>query len=461
MVRIVSSTHSCVKRFPQMLLFLLVSGVMAEGDSGKTDQTLADADAIRVATERLQAHIQSLPVAKGKVAPLLATRDNELKVVVNVDIAVVSVRYINDAQQTMTSSVSINLRWHDKALSWNISDYDGVEMVEIPVDSVWTPHVYISNSLDKKKLLADVSTVVISHNGVVATFLDREVETMCNLNLEKYPYDTQNCPLNIYDSHMLPSVELQVVSYFFSQSWSELMSYSCEWYLETQKTEIVSLNGIDIPCVSLKVRRKTTFYTVCLVLPMVLTSFINTLVFLVPLQSGEKVSFLVSIFVSTSVFVSFFKDVMPRGLDSVPATMKLLVGVVVQSLLVFLATLFVMSRDCQQDDVITADAHPAAEGHWEGSERKSWSRAINYADIFVSSNESTQRGQAAVGDKSSDTKVSSGMSEYTPPIPTLLAGGDYRRRCLRMTTRSLDRVFFLLAFTANVVFLGSLFADWL
>ena len=391
----------------------------------------------------------------------MATRGNELKVLVNVAIAVVSVRNINDAQQTMTSSVSISLRWHDKALSWNTSDYDGIEMVEMPVDSVWTPHVYISNSLDKKNLLADVSTVAIYHDGVVATFLDREVETMCNLNLEKYPYDTQNCPINIYDSHLRPGVELQVESYFFSQAWSESMSYSCEWYLETQKTETVSLNGIEIPCVSLKVRRKTMFYTVCLVLPMVLTSFMNTLVFLVPLQSGEKVSFLVSIFVSTSVFVSFFKDVMPRGLDSVPATMKLLIGVIVQSLLVLLATLFVMSRDRQVDDVNTSDAHPPSEGHWEGSEKKNSSRATNSTDVFVFRHESTQRGQAAVGDKNSDTKVSPGMSEYTPPIPTLLAGGDDRRGCLRMTTQRLDRVLFLLAFIVNFVFWGSFFADWL
>ena len=156
---------------------------MAEADSGKTDQTSVDDDAVRLGTERLQAHFQSLPVAKGKMTPLLATRGNELKVVVNIGIAVVSVRNINDAQQTMTSSVGIPLSWHDKALSWNTSDYDGVEMVEMPVDSVWTPHVYISNFLDKKNLLADVSTVAISHDGVVATFLDREVETMCNLNL--------------------------------------------------------------------------------------------------------------------------------------------------------------------------------------------------------------------------------------------------------------------------------------
>ena len=83
----------------------------------------------------------------------METRGNEIKVVVNVGIAVVSVRNINDAQQTMTSSVVIPMSWHDKALSCNTSDNDGVEMVEIPVDSVWTPHVYISNSLDKKTCL--------------------------------------------------------------------------------------------------------------------------------------------------------------------------------------------------------------------------------------------------------------------------------------------------------------------
>ena len=462
MFKIVSLAHSCVKSFPQMLWLLLVSGVMAETDSGKTDRTSVDADAIRLATERLQAHLQSLPVAKGKVAPLLATRDNELKVVVNVGIAVVSVLNINDALQIMTSSISIDLRWHDKALSWNTSDYDGVGVVEMPVDSIWVPHVYITNSLDTKSLLADALIVSVYHNGTVQKYLDRIVETTCVMDLEKYPYDTQNCPLLFYYLHPPSSMELCVESFLLKTSTSKSLSFSSEWHLDTQKVQIVSgFEDLKFPSVSLKVRRKTTFYTVCLVLPMVLTSFMNTLVFLVPLQSGEKVSFLVSIFVSTSVFVSFFKDVMPRGLDSVPATMKLLIGVVVQSLLVLLATLFVMSRDRQQDDVITSDAHPPPEGHWDGSEKRRSLRTTNSTDVFVFRQESSQRGQAAIGDKNSDTKVCPGMSEYTPPIATLLAGGDDRRGCLRMTTRSLDRVLFLLAFTVNVVFLGSLFADWL
>ena len=77
MLRIVSSSHSCVERFPHTLWLLLVSGIMAEAcseatfggiasSSGTADQTSADADAIRLATERLQAHLQSLPVAKAE-----------------------------------------------------------------------------------------------------------------------------------------------------------------------------------------------------------------------------------------------------------------------------------------------------------------------------------------------------------------------------------------------------------
>ena len=411
-----------------MLWLLLVSGVMAEMDSGIADRTSVDADAIRLATERLHAHLQSLPVVKGKVAPFVETRGNELKVVVNVGIAVVSVLNINDAQQTMTSSISIDLRWHDKALSWNTSDYDGVGVVEMPVDSIWVPHVYITNSLDTKSLLADALIVSVYHNGTVQKYLDRIVETTCVMDLEKYPYDTQNCPLLFYYLHPPSSMELCVESFLLKTSASKSLSFSSEWHLDTQKVQIVSgFEDLKYPSVSLKVRRKTTFYTVCLVLPMVLMSFMNTLVFLVPLQSGEKVSFLVSIFVSTSVFVSFFKDVMPRGLDSVPATMKLLIGVVVQSLLVLLATLFVMSRDSQQDDVITSDAHPPSEGHWDGSEKRRSSRTTNSTDVFVFRQKPTQRGQAAVGDINSDTKVCPGMSEYTPPIATLLAGGDDRR----------------------------------
>jgi hypothetical protein len=67
------------------------------------------------------------------------------------------------------------------------------------------------------------------------------------------------------------------------------------------------MEGVEV---TLTLRRRTTFYTVCLVLPMVLTSYMNSLVFLLPLGAGEKVSFLVTLSVSTSVFSGCVDDMM-------------------------------------------------------------------------------------------------------------------------------------------------------
>jgi hypothetical protein len=60
-------------------------------------------------------------------------------------------------------------------------------------------------------------------------------------------------------------------------------------------------------------KRKTAFYVYSFIVPVVLTSYMNTLVFLMPADSGERVSYLVSIFVSNAVFVSFCTSQMPQG----------------------------------------------------------------------------------------------------------------------------------------------------
>jgi hypothetical protein len=53
----------------------------------------------------------------------------------------------------------------------------------------------------------------------------------------------------------------------------------------------------------LTLKRRTIFFTLCLVMPMVVTSYMTSLVFLLPRASGEKISYLVTLSVSTSVFV--------------------------------------------------------------------------------------------------------------------------------------------------------------
>ena len=64
---------------------------------------------------------------------------------------------------------------------------------------------------------------------------------------------------------------------------------------------------------TVSVERKTTYYVMFFVVPAVMTSYMNTLVFVMPATCGERISFLVSVFVSEAVFVSFCTNQMPQG----------------------------------------------------------------------------------------------------------------------------------------------------
>ncbi|XP_046585515.1 neuronal acetylcholine receptor subunit beta-3-like [Haliotis rubra] len=82
---------------------------------------------------------------------------------------------------------------------------------------------------------------------------------------------------------------------------------------------------------------------------MVLLSILNSFVFLLPADSGEKISFLVSIFVTYAVFLNFVSDLIPKS-DRLPRLVVYLVLVQCHSTLCILATLFILNRHHKKDN---------------------------------------------------------------------------------------------------------------
>jgi hypothetical protein len=80
--------------------------------------------------------------------------------------------------------------------------------------------------------------------------------------------------------------------------------------------------GIDAPYpdISFKVRmrRKTLFYTVNLIIPVVGNAFLTLLVFYLPSDSGEKVTLSISVLVSLTVFFLLLAEIIPPTSLAVP-----------------------------------------------------------------------------------------------------------------------------------------------
>jgi hypothetical protein len=93
--------------------------------------------------------------------------------------------------------------------------------------------------------------------------------------------------------------------------------FTGEWIILSMNGREKNLNfdsySVDYVIFDFTIKRKTSYYVVTFLAPVVLTSYMNTLVFLMPADSGERVSYLVSIFVSNAVFVSFCTDQIPQG----------------------------------------------------------------------------------------------------------------------------------------------------
>ena len=75
---------------------------------------------------------------------------------------------------------------------------------------------------------------------------------------------------------------------------------------------------------TLKLRRKTLFYTVNLIIPCVGISFLSVLVFYLSSDSGEKVSLSISILLSLTVFFLLLAEIIPPTSLAVPLLGKYL-----------------------------------------------------------------------------------------------------------------------------------------
>ena len=219
-----------------------------------------------------------------------------------ISVVVMTVSDVNDAQQTMTASLFINIGWQDDSLAWNSSEHEGVEVIRMPVGAIWTPYIYIENSQDFADVIsANAQYVSVRSSGWAQLPIVTEVKTMCPMDLSHFPFDEQVCFIMLH-SH---DAKLQLNLIPSSTMAISYMAETSEWDLVDVRGEVRAKDTgdrISFPQIVLALQRKTTFYSVCLVLPMVVTSYMNTLVFLLPLESGEKVSYLVTLSVSTSVF---------------------------------------------------------------------------------------------------------------------------------------------------------------
>ncbi|XP_046368621.2 acetylcholine receptor subunit delta-like [Haliotis rufescens] len=232
---------------------------------------------------------------------------------VNISILPMSISSLNAAKQTFTSSAGVIMTWFDTGLAWNKTDYDDIEHVTISKKFVWIPLVVVSNGIDSI-VPGSIQSPELSSDGRAVLIITDSFKTSCQIDITRYPFDQQRCsilftPVNTFDLGVdrTGSIITRLPSFFIENSEWELVDIHTK-VVDFEMEQISSLASFEF-----YLKRKSMFYIVSIIFPMALLSLLNACVFLLPADSGEKMSYLISIFVSYAVFMNFVNNSIPKS----------------------------------------------------------------------------------------------------------------------------------------------------
>ncbi len=162
--------------------------------------------------------------------------------------------------------------------------------------------------------------VVVSSDGGVLWSIPAILKTSCRINASMFPFDTQACELK-YTSLTYGDNQLNITQ----SEQPELADYSDVGVWELLKVGILreskSYGGsVAYPELSyiIHLRRRPLYFMLQIVLPCLLLSFLNLMVFILPPESGEKISLGMTNLLSLVLFQQLIGTFLPPTSENTP-----------------------------------------------------------------------------------------------------------------------------------------------
>lgn len=237
--------------------------------------------------------------------------DQNSPVVVNVTFNLVGIKDFDEVTGKFSVTGYFYITWMEPRFSWNPFLYNETYTISFPQKQVWKPEITMVNPYDSIKSMGkDFIVINYIYNGFAYWTPGDIMDSLCSVNVKYYPFDTQTCYFN-----MLVWGTLSSQIYLQPGTADVGMDYFEEhgtWKLVNAKTEGVYEGGLSMITVTMVVSRRPLFALVNVILPITFMSVLNLLVFYLPVESGERVSYAITVLLAIAVFLTLVGDNLPK-----------------------------------------------------------------------------------------------------------------------------------------------------
>ncbi|KAK5858233.1 hypothetical protein PBY51_002390 [Eleginops maclovinus] len=235
---------------------------------------------------------------------------------VYIDLLLQSVLEVDGKTQSITTSIWYRQIWTDEFLVWDPEEFDGINEISLSSDTIWIPDVIISEFVDGGKSLP-IPYVYVNSSGSVKNYRPMQVVLACNLEMYAFPFDKQNCSLTFRSwLHSVKEIDLALWrsaeaiandkrEFMNDGEWELLSIPSSYWLIHQDDTDYAHIQF------NVLIRRRPLLYVVGLLIPSIFLMLVDVVSFSLPLNSGTRIVFKISILLGYTVFRVNLTDELP------------------------------------------------------------------------------------------------------------------------------------------------------
>ncbi|XP_056140329.1 acetylcholine receptor subunit epsilon [Lampris incognitus] len=268
--------------------------------------------------------------------------DPNNKVEVKIKLTLTNLISLNEKDETLTTSVWIEIQWEDYRLAWNETEYYGITLIRVPCTTVWLPDIVLENNIDGKFGVAYYANVLIHSSGSLYWLPPAIYRSTCAVEITYFPFDYQNCTL-VFRSQTYSANEVDIVladgEHEETIEWVDIdpqaFTENGEWAIVHRPARKLinprySPDDLEYQEISfnLIIQRKPLFYIINIILPCSLISSLVVLAYFLPAQAGgQKLTVSISVLLAQTVFLFLIAQKTPETSLAVPLIGKYLIFV--------------------------------------------------------------------------------------------------------------------------------------
>uniref|UniRef100_A0A7E4W089 Neurotransmitter-gated ion-channel ligand-binding domain-containing protein n=1 Tax=Panagrellus redivivus TaxID=6233 RepID=A0A7E4W089_PANRE len=250
---------------------------------------------------------------------------NAAKVVnISLGLTLTHIFNINEKSQVLSLNVWVEQLWHDERIKWDPKDFGNVSKLTVGVNYVWTPDIVLyNNAQDFSRGFVDTNLHIMS-DGSMQWAPPVKIYSICRMKTDFFPFDDQFCFLEfgswIYD---ISQMDLTVLERYDGKDPFTIDSFTenGEWEIVANKTQKLMRGRNSVyPTIvfALHLRRRILYFLYNIIVPCIMLSILTMMQFMLPCESGEKITLGLTVLLAYSVFSFNIAESMPETSDSIP-----------------------------------------------------------------------------------------------------------------------------------------------